>query len=446
MTLAFGRMGSLLGAALATLVLALLFAAILDQVRSGPSRTSPTARAVVPDRRLQGERAVESAQKRLAAFPDEPVALTQLADAYLLRARETGDPSYYSRAAGLLRPALAARPDDPDAIIAAGSLALARHEFADALVLGRGAVELAPYTSAGYGVVTDALVELGRYREAITAAQQMIDRRPDLASYSRVSYLRELHGDLPGAEEMMRLAVGSGPPTGEATAWSEVQLGHLQFARGDLDGAARSYERATRRVDGYVYGVAGLARAQAARGDLAGAARLYEDATQRLPQAEFVIALGDTYARLGDGARAEQQYELVGAMQKLLAANGVRTDIDLALFNADHGRDLAGALQAARAEYEIRPSVHVADTLAWAEYETGDLASARAHSKEALRLGTRDPLMLYRAGVIAQANAETERAFELLKASSDLNPRFSILYADDLAARLRTLSEGRAPR
>src|SRR5438132_863414 len=280
-------------------------------------------------------------------------------------------------------------------------------------------------------------------QRAVAAAQRMVDLRPDLASYSRISYLRELHGDVAGAIEAMRLAIQAGAPTGEAAAWSDVQLGNLYLAIGDLDAAERAYERSLKRVDAYAHGHAGLARVRAARGELDAAATLYERATARLPLPEYVGALGDVYARLGDPAAAEREYALVDVERRLLIANGVRADVDLALFDADHGHDLARAVEVARAEYAIRPSVHIADILAWAELKSGDAVSALRHSTEALRLGSRDPLLVYHAGVIAQATGDDERARELLGRAHDLNPRFALLWADDLARRLDDL--GPAP-
>ena len=64
----------------------------------------------------------------------------------------------------------------------------------------------------GAFVRVDALVELGRYDEAERELQAMIDRKPNLAAYARVSYLRELRGDLEGAAEAMRFAVAAGGP------------------------------------------------------------------------------------------------------------------------------------------------------------------------------------------------------------------------------------------
>jgi len=333
-----------------------------------------------------------------------------LASAYLLRVRETYDPSLYAKASDLLDQAAARAPADADVAIASGNLALSQHDFAAALRWGLIAQAAAPARPAAYGVLTDAYVELGRYPEAVDAAQRMVDLRPDLASYSRVSYLRELHGDLAGAIDAMRRAIDAGAPRTEGTAWSEVQLGNLYLAQNDVDSAERAYENALQRVDGYVFAVAGQAKVRAARGDLAGAAALDEQAARRLPVPDFVIALADLHARLGNADRAAQDAALVTAMEVLFKANGVRTDVDLALFDADHGLRLDDALATARAEYTIRPSVTVAMTLAWTEYKTGDLKSASAHAAEALRLGWRDPVAVHRAALIAQAAGDVSLA------------------------------------
>ncbi len=433
---------SVLVHAAAIVALALPIAAALAYVRVSPVDL-PAAIEAALDQRSDGEKAVALAQRRLAAAPDEPRALAGLASAYLLRVRETADPTYYAKADALVRQATAAPMNDPDVAIVAGTLAASRHDFATALDWAERALWLAPVRPASYGLATDALVELGRYDEAVVTAQRMVDLRPDLASYSRVSYLRELHGDLNGAIDAMRRAVDAAPPRSEPAAWAEVQLGNLLFAKDDFSAAKTAYENATHRVRDYAFGVAGLARIRAAEGDMRGAAALYEGVAARYPAPDFVIALGDIYHAMGDEVRAERQYALVAAMERLLAANGVRTDVDLALFDADHARNVAASLAAARDEYTLRPSVRVAEILAWTEYRAGDLASALAHSREATRLGTRDPLLLYRAGVIAETAGDGARAAALLQASADANPRFSLLFADDLAGRVRRLAAAR---
>ena len=376
----------------------------------------PAALERLLDPRTDGERAVAYAQGRLASAPNDPRLMAALASAYLLRVRETYDPALYTKASELLDRAGALAPLDPDVAIASGSLALSRHDFIAALHWGLVARSAAPARPAVYGVLVDAYVELGRYEDAVAAAQQMVDLRPDLASYSRVSYLRELHGDLDGAIDAMRRAVEAGAPRTEGTAWCEVQLGNLYLAKDDLASAEGAYENALQRVDGYVFALAGQAKVLAARGDVAGAATLDQQAAQRLPVPEFLIALADLHERLGDTTRAAQDADVVSAMEQLFKANGVRTDVDLALFDADHDLRLPEALSAARAEYAIRPSVTIAMTLAWTEYKNGELAAASAHASEALRLGWRDPVAVRRAATIAAAAGDlalAQRAAEL---------------------------------
>lgn len=433
------RVPRLMRSVLLVLAVALPLAALLALTRTD-DLPLPAGLERLLDTRSESQRAIDQAQRRLASAPDDARGMGSLALAHLQRVRETGDPASYAQAEALVRRALTLAPDDHTVVVAAGSLALGQHDFAQALEHGRRAVALAPFTAAGHGILADALIELGRYEDAIAAVQAMVDLRPDLASYSRVAYVRELHGDIAGATSAMRQALRAGDTPTESAAWTEVQLGHLLFLAGDLDGAEQAYGNSRLRVKDYVYGQAGLARVKAARGDLAGAAELYERAVERLPIPELAAALGDVYTKLGDRARAEQQYAVVEAGWALLAASGVRTDIDEALFKADHERDSTAALAAVRTEYEARKSVHVADALAWAEYRSGDVASAVRHSAEALRLGTADPLMLYRAGIIAEAAGEPSAALALFTRASERNPRYSVLFADDLADRLRRLS------
>jgi tetratricopeptide (TPR) repeat protein len=92
-------------------------------------------------------------------------------------------------------------------------------------VLGRLAIRVAPYSANPYGIEGDALLELGRYPQAFAAFQKMVDLKPNLSSYARVSYARELSGDLPGAITAMRMALDAAAGDREGYAWTAVQLG-----------------------------------------------------------------------------------------------------------------------------------------------------------------------------------------------------------------------------
>jgi tetratricopeptide (TPR) repeat protein len=271
----------------------------------------------------------------------------------------------------------------------------------------------------------------------------MVDLRPDLSSYARVSYARELYGDRAGAIAAMEQAAVAGAGRAENVAWTQAQLGNLHFDGGELDAAQAAYETALRTLPGYVYGLAGLGKVAAARGDFPTAITHYQDAIQTMPLPEFVIALGDILSVSGDSAGAEQQYALVEAMQELYRTNGVDTDLEMALFEADHAErviDFSAVVTHARDAYERRPSVKAADVLAWTLYQAGDLDGAWAASVEARRLGTQDALMRYHAGMIALARGDNATASTLLNEALAINPNFSVRYASQARGTLARIS------
>jgi tetratricopeptide (TPR) repeat protein len=371
---------------------------------------------------------IAALQDRLRSVPQDWRGFATLGLAYVAQARVTADPSWYPKAEGALRESLRLHPEDNvEALLGLGALALARHDFEDALARGRAALDLDPFDANAYGIVGDALLELGRYDEAFEAFQTMVDTRPDLASYARASYARELLGDVPGAIEAMRLAYEAAGSTSDA-AWAAAQLGELEFGRGDVEAAARWFERGRDLEPDSSANLAGLARVAWADGDAGLAIDRYAELVAMDPAVEHLAALGDLYATTGRRSEARDQYAVVEATRSLARANGVNVDLEVALFDADHG-DPRAALAAAEAEWARRRSVHVADAYGWALFANGRYEEAAHALDRALSLGARNATFLFHAGMIERARGHEDAALRLLREALATNPHFSILHA-----------------
>src|SRR5215467_5329916 len=215
------------------LVLAVAFAAYWF-IPQSPSRKAALALVgrSVPSQWSSNERMIPMLQEKLRQEPRNAEWNAALGQAYLQKARETGDPSFYTKAEELFGRALSADPKSAPAMIGSASLAMSRHDFGKARAMAEHAIQINPDIPATYGVLADALVELGEYESAFRTLARMVRLKPNLSSYSRISYVRELTGDTEGAIQAMQMAVDSGAPEAENTAWCMVQLGNLYLNSG----------------------------------------------------------------------------------------------------------------------------------------------------------------------------------------------------------------------
>jgi hypothetical protein len=154
-----------------------------------------------------------------------------------------------------------------------------------------------------------------------------------------------------------------------------------------------------------------------------------QQAVNRIPLPQYVSMLGDLYHVTGHEAQARRQYALIRVIERLLHANGVKTDLETALFDVDHGIRPAASLALARTAQRERPSIDGDDVLAWALERTGRCGEAQRHTERALRLGTLDALKMFHRGMIERCLGHHAEAKSWFRRALHANPQFSLLWS-----------------
>src|SRR4051812_44312742 len=376
-----------------SLTLALAVGALLVTGRkdAGQAAGAPAALPQLPPPNASTAQRLAALRAVVRAEPGRADGWTLLAGAELQRVRETGDASSYASAQRAVDRALSLRPADQAALTQRAALELSRHDFTAGLRDARAAHHADPTVLAPYGPLVDGAVELGRYGDAERLAQEMVDRKPDLATLTRVSYLRELRGDRAGALDALAAARSAGGQLPEGTAFVAALQAGVGLQLGDLRGARRAARFALHVLPGYGPAEAALAKVDAARGRDGAAIGRMRALVGRLPLPQHVtllaelqlaagrraaadrdLALGRPERRLAAGRRAgaDRDLALVRAERRLQQAAGVVVDTEAALFEADHG-DAGRAVALARRAWSAAPSVRAADALSWALTRAG---------------------------------------------------------------------------
>ena len=385
------------------------------------------------------EDTIAATRAAIAEEPGDAALRASLGDLYYQRGRETADSAWNEKALGAYRTALDLDEANAQATLGLGTLALAKHDFAGGLENGLEALRLEPSSTRPYAAIVDGQLELGRYGDAARSLDRMVALKPNLASYSRISYYRELHGDLDGALEAMRLAVSAGGGAPENVAYVQTLLGNLDFQRGEIRAAETAYRTALARVPNYLPAATGLATVEAARGQLDSAIARYRRVVGTSAVHEYHLLLLEALIADGRPTAAAREIEAIRANQAIERSRGVNTDAELAIFEADHGSG-SRAVALGRSAVREAPSVSSADAYSWALTHAGRPQAALKWARAALRTGWRDPLVRYHAGMAAKAADRPVLARRWLSQALELNPRFSPLHAPRAARALRAVS------
>ena len=283
----------------------------------------------------------------------------RLAALFTNEARITGEHGhYYPAALQVLNNALTNIKNEDDHFLAltmkAGVL-LSQHEFQEALSIGKTALNLNPHNAHIYGVLVDAYVELGDYTSAVAMADKMVNLRPDLRSYARISYLREIHGDIKGAKAAMQLAVDAGFPTHEQTAWTRLTLGELLQTYGETEAAAFQYQKILTQRENYPFAIAALAGIAFEKKDYKKAEVLLQESISIIPEVGFYIQLAELYQATNRKSEVEKIIPAVFEMLEDDVVHGHNMNLEYADLYLNLIKDYDKALEYAEMEYTKRP-------------------------------------------------------------------------------------------
>ncbi len=374
-----------------------------------PAASAGSSVRITPDDGRDLSAVIDSLEGTLRRVPDDHVTWATLALAYVEQVRVNGDVALYDLAEDAVARSLEIQPDDNVAALTATSaLHAVKHEFNEALDLADQALAIDPYHPAALALRIDALTELGRYDEQLTALRTADRRQPGVPVAARYAYAFELRGDLTRAIAVLRTSAASA--TGGDRAHVLTLLADLERRSGRLAPARRLLADVRRLEPAYLPALISRARLMAASGRLTRAARLWQRIVTRAAHPEHQVELGETYLALGRVDLARSQFQELEDYAVALDSVALGRELDVALFMADHAAPEVG-LAAARAEWRSRNGVAAADALGWALHQTGHPRAALRFARLATRLGTPDPHFWIHRGLI-EASGGLKRAAE----------------------------------
>jgi tetratricopeptide (TPR) repeat protein len=382
----------------------------------------------------QRDRLVSFYEAQSRRDPGDQITARILAGQYLQRFREVGDLGDVARAGSQARRSLRLQPlGNVAALQALASCELSLHHFGQALRLEEAALRAQPSGGETRAQTASLLMELGRYSEAYRALKGPHPFDPTWMSI-RARY-DEVTGDLRGARIQMATAAqivdGMIEVPAYTRSWYHFRSAQLAFEAGDGTAAWAEFAEALRIYPANAAALLYLAKLYRARHDWSRALAAARESADLYPLPQALGYVADAQRALGEDGDARKTDALIGAEQRLFNAQGINDRL-LATYYAEHAEHLGVALASALADLARRgDEIYADDTVAWVYASMGRWSNARIFAVRATRLGTRDPELLYHAGVIAWHTGHLREARRQLQTALDIDARFHPVYADE---------------
>ncbi len=324
-------------------------------------------------------------------------AALKLSELFIKEARVTGEHGhYYPSALKLLNHILNNHDKEDDlkyrAIITKAGVQLSLHEFQDALTTAKAGLSFKVQNAQLYGVLTDCYVELGEYAKAVETADKMVNIKPDIRSYSRISYLREIHGDVKGAQEALTLAIKSGYPGTEETAWAMLTLGDLYMEYGEIDKAEKIYSEILELRQDYPFAISAKGKVAHEKGQLEKAKQLQKEAMNIIPEVSFYV---DLVKVLKEENKKDEVDSLMAEIFLMLEDDvqaGHNMNMEYANIHLEIYGDHEKALSFMKTEFDKRPkNIDVNRMLAKIYASSGNKSKAEEHLEKAKITNSKHP-------------------------------------------------------
>ncbi len=402
---------------------------------------TPAQEAPVGTDQAQLDNEISFYLKKTADAPSDALHFAYLAEAYIRKARMTGEADWYDRAHKAATTSHRLNPFDPSARTALATIAHARHKFDEARHLlddvladhpsDAGALGASIIVHLAQGSVTAA----GHDAELLLAA---LPQSPGALTYSALvleSQGRDAEADYQYREALRRLESDLAPAS---EAWTRSLYGRFLFRKGRTAEAREMYSKALRTLPGYHLGLFWLARLEIAEGNYREAADYLTQAFSLFPAPIYLFEKSRAMRSAGDQNGADQTRDQAARMMRSqLDADSTSHRVDLARVLLDKGapEDIRMALLLLRDETTVRRDHETLFALATALYRNDERTEARRVLQEIFRTGIRIADYYHLAGLIERGESDPDRARSYFELALATNPEFEPAARDPNDAR-----------
>ncbi len=292
-------------------------------------------------------------ETRIANQPNDAQAHRLLAHALVARAEATGDSADYDRSWAELDQAEQLESRSLITILFKAKLLLSRHRFAQARdVAGQGLQKDADDVAL-IGLSSDTAVAMGDFKAAEAHLQRLLVLAPDSPdTWSKMSYLAEMRGNLDEATALMDKALAAGYEKDvkyESLAWLHTILGELEARRGKLDVAREHYTAALKKAPDYRLAVEFTADLDMWQGNQKASEEGYRHLLSRRFDPKIQLRLADLLERQGNKDEAARlRDESLQFFERVVSGGNEGYLRDLARLDLAAGRYQRAAELAAR--------------------------------------------------------------------------------------------------